>query len=373
MRGRIVSNGMAKRLRQYGVCAWLSCLMAQAALAQVRVQDVVTLQGQRINKLAGFGLVVGLPGTGDGGKQSPVTMRALMQLHRRYAQPILEPTEVIANDSVALVSVEAVIPEFGAREGQRLDVVVSSVGTSKSLAGGQLLVTPLQESMLIVPHILALAGGKVELPDPKNPRRGVIRGGATLEEEFIYGFIDGQSITLVLDDRHASFGWSQMVARAIDHAVKNPNSDGVTEFNEQGERVIVKEIATALDARNIRVRIPTYEMNQPANFIRLVLESEIFELPRQEARVVINRTTKNVSFSGAVTIAPTVLQVPGVGSVTIGKPAADGAPGPDQVTRIEELLKALSAVQANPEQIVAAIEHLAESGSLHARVEYAGS
>jgi flagellar P-ring protein precursor FlgI len=349
----------------------LAMVGATTALAGVRVQDVARLQGQRINKLAGFGLVVGLPGTGDGGKQSAATVRALMALHRRYAQPVIDPAELAANDSVALVSVEAIVPEFGAREGQRVDVVVSAIGPAKSLAGGQLLVTPLQEAMLSVPDILALAGGKVELTDPRNTKRGIIRGGATLEADLQYGFISGQHFTLVLDDQHAGYGWAQMVARAITQAVRSPNSEGITEFNDQGEVVLVREIATAIDARNVRVRIPSYELSDPANFIRLALEAEIFELPRQEARVVINRTTKNVSFTGAVTIAPTVLQVPGLGSIVIGREPGPGLVGPeDNVAKLDELMKALSAVQANPDQIVAAIEHLARSGSLHAKLEY---
>lgn len=351
-------------------------LLASSAFGVVRVQDVAKLKGQRINRLMGFGLVVGLDGSGDSGKNAP-TMRALMSLHKRYAQPILDIEELIANDSVALVTVEAKIPEFGAREGQQVDVVVSTVGPAKSLAGGQLLITPLQEAMLSVPNILALAGGRLEIPDVENPRRAVVRGGATLEEEFIYHFLDGQYITLVLDDRHAGFGWAQMTARAITHALKTPNTNGITEFNAEGELVVIEEIATAVDARNVRVRIPTYELNQPANFIRLVLESEIFELPRQEARVTINRTTKNVSFSGTVTVSPTILQVPGLGSITIGKDtktedtdAEDESQQNESLTRLEDLMQSLSAIQASPDQIVGAIEHLARSGSLHAQVDY---
>ncbi|MGE3180420.1 MAG: flagellar basal body P-ring protein FlgI [Phycisphaerae bacterium] len=350
-------------------------MLPKTAEAAVRVQDIAKLKGQRINRLMGFGLVVGLDGSGDGGKNAP-TMRALMALHRRYAQPILDIEELIANDSVALVTVEAQIPEFGAREGQQVDVVVSAIGPAKSIAGGQLLTTPLQESMLSVPNILALAGGRLEVSAGKNQRRAIVRGGATLEEEFIYHFIDGQHITLVLDDQHAGFGWAQMAARAITHALKTPNTNGISEFNEQGELVVIEEIATAIDGRNVRVRIPTYELKQPANFIRLVLESEIFELPRQEARVTINRTTKNVSMSGTVTISPTILQVPGLGSITIGKEIKSDETAPEankqdeNLTRLEDLMQSLSEIQATPDQIVGAIEHLARSGSLHAQVDY---
>lgn len=354
--------------------SWIGLALVAAACtapaaAQVRVQDIVHVQGQRINKLSGFGLVVGLDGGGDGGKNAP-TMRALAALHRKYAQPILDIEELIDNSSVALVAIEAIVPQYGAREGQRVDVIVSAIGPAKRIVGGQLLIAPLQEATLSVPDILALAGGKVEMAD-QNYRRGIVRGGATLEEEFVYRFIDGQHVTLVLDDQHAGFGWAQMAARAINYALKNPGSEGISEFDAQGKLITIKDSAVALDARNVRVRIPAYEMGDPSDFLRLILEAEIFELPKQEARVTINRTTKNVAFSGSVTISPTVLQVPGVGSVTIGKPNPDGsAANPDSVARLEELLKALSAIQASADQTVAAIEHLARSGSLHARVEY---
>lgn len=350
---------------------WMLALMllTSSATAQVRVQDVCKLQGQRVNKLSGFGLVVGLEGTGDGGTNVP-TMRALMNLHRRYAQPIFELQELVENGSVALVVVEASLPEVGAREGQRIDVTVSAIGPAKRIIGGQLLVTPMQDALLMAPNILALAGGKIEAVDMEAGRRGIIRGGATLEEEFIYNFVEEQRITLVLDDQHSSFGWAQTVARAINHALRGPSSEGVAEFNDKGELVVVEDSAVALDARNVIVRIPAYEKDNPASFVRQILETEIFELPKQEARVTINRTTKNVAFSGVVTIAPTVLQVPGVGSITIGKPDAPGTERRDSLARLEELLKALSATQATPEQVMAAIEHLSRSGSLHAKVEY---
>lgn len=350
------------------------------ALADVRVQDIARLQGQRTNKLMGFGLVVGLDGTGDGAK-SATTIRALMALHKRFQQPVLDANELRVSNSVALVTVEATIPEFGAREGQTLDVVVSAIGPAKSLAGGQLLMTPLQDATLTIPDILALAGGRIELADSKSLRRGVIRGGCTLEDEFIYAFIDeDRGVTLVLDDSHAGWGWAQMLARAINHEVGSgtPAADDGAGRNER--RVIVGgETAVALGPKNVRVQIPVGEMARPAGFITRVLQTQIFLLPEQQARVVINRTTKSVSFTGAVTIAPTVLQLPGLGTVTVGgSGGAEGGPAglvgvaTDQAegTQLERLLTTLSAIKASPDQMIAAVEHLHRTGSLHARLIY---
>ena len=141
--------------------------------------------------------------------------------------------------------------------------------------------------------------------------RGVIRDGATLEADFFYSFIQDQYITLVMSDEHAGWTWAQMVARAINHAEGELSTD-----DSQGggwtRRIVQSDIAEALGPKNVRVRIPRPELAQPASFISRVLQAELFDPPAQQARVTINRTTKNVSFTGSVTISPTVLQVPGI-------------------------------------------------------------
>ena len=352
---------------------------APAGRFVVRVQDVARLQGQRTNKLMGYGLVVGLNGTGDGEKYAS-TMRALMSLHRRYAAPVLSEEDLKGNNSVAIVAVEVTIPEYGAREGETLDVVVSVVGKAKSLGGGQLLTTPLQFAMFdpqdpSTQQIFALAGGRVYLPDEEVSTRGVIRDGATLEADFFYSFIQDQYITLVMSDEHAGWTWAQMVARAINHAEGELSTD-----DSQGggwtRRIVQSDIAEALGPKNVRVRIPRPELAQPASFISRVLQAELFDPPAQQARVTINRTTKNVSFTGSVTISPTVLQVPGFGTVSIG--GGQGAPGgvialdPQRTGGVEfqELLETLSELRVSPEQMITAIEHLHRTGTLHAQLRY---
>ncbi len=344
------------------------------------MQDVARLQGQRINRLFGFGLVVGLNGTGDGAK-SPATLRALKALHRVYHQPVHEVDELKANNNVAIVAVEVTIPEFGAREGERLDVVVSALGPAKSLAGGQLLTTPLQESTLAIPDILALAGGRVDLIDKDHPTRGIIRGGATLEQDFFYNFIDDGAIWLVLDDSKAGFPWAQVVARSINHALANPAAARRRRGRGRGDggRVVVQsELAVAVGPKNIRVRIPPYEMRNPARFIDRVLQTPLFVTPVQPARVVINRKTKQITFTGSVTISPTVLQIPGLGTVSVGNAQQNGggrsviglATEKPEGVEFETLLKTLSQLQVPPETMVEAVEHLYRTGTLNAQLVY---
>ena len=366
------------RLRCLPVIA--AAALAAAALAEVRVQDIARLQGQRTNKLMGYGLVVGLIGTGDGGKNEH-TMRALMAIHRKFHQPVLSSEELKNANNVALVSVEASVPEFGAREGQQVDVIVSAF-SAESLAGGQLLTTPLQyvlfdENNPATQQILAFSGGRVELPDAATPQRGVIRNGCTLEADFFYNFVLDGCITLVLDDTHAGFQWAQLVARAINHELKNPAAAEFLAKNPDARRAVAAELAETIGPKNVRVRIPPYELARPARFISQVLQASVFMTPEQPARVFINRTSGNISFTGTVTISPTVLQLPGIGTVAIGAgPQADGdgaiAAGAKKGGNVafQELLTTLSKLQLAPEQTVTAIEHLHRTGTLHAQLLY---
>lgn len=357
-----------------GVGAALLAVAATAVGAEVRVQDIARLQGQRINKLMGYGLVVGLPGTGDGEKYLP-TMRALVRVHQRYHSPVFADADIKGNRSVALVAVEASIPEHGAREGQAVDVVVSALGSAKSLRGGQLLTTPLQYAMFdeqdpATQYILALAGGPIMVPDELVPTRGLIRQGAVLEQDFLYAFIENDCITLVLDEPHAGWSWAHLVARAINHELANPAAPPT---NAPNSRIVVAtDFAVAVGPKNVVVRIPSYELANPARFIAAVERTPLFDLPEPAAVVTINRTTKNVSFTASVRVSPTVLQVPGVGTVRIGPTDKDGGPASGKVATVgfDELFNTLSAIKVSPDQMINAIEHLHESGALHAQLQY---
>ncbi len=342
---------------------------------EVRVQDIAYLQGQRTNKLMGYGLVVGLNGTGDGGKNQH-TMRALMAMHRRFHQPALSTDELKNADNVAIVTVEVTIPEYGAREGQRLDVVVSSFA-AKSLAGGQLLTTPLQFAMFDendpgTQEILAFAGGRIDLVDKDVPTRGIVRGGCTLERDFFYSFILDGRITLVLDDAHASFQWAQLVARAINHELRNPAAQDYLNRNRHRRRVVDTVFAEAIGPKNVVVRIPQPELARPAGFISRVLQTEVFMTPRQAARVCINRVNHAITVTGAATISPTVVTLPGLGTLAIGTGADDKGKRkrPAGDVPFEEFLKTLNNLQLGPQQMVEVVEQLHRTGTLHAQLIY---
>lgn len=345
-----------------------------AAAAEVRVQDVAHLQGRHLNRMMGYGLVVGLDGTGDGAK-SPSTLRALMQLHRTYHAPVFDVDELAANNNVAIVAVEAAIPELGGREGQRVDVTVSALGPAKSLKGGQLLTTPLQESTLAIPDVLALAGGRVEILEGENEQRGVIRDGGVLEEDLFYNFIADGCITLVLDDPKAGFQWARMLARSINIEQQTFAQSASQARSGEARVVAQREIATAIGPTSVRVKVPDYYLDRPAQFIASVMSTLLIEVPEQRARVVINRSTNGIAFTGSVTISPTVLQIPGLGTVAVGQAGAQSnIAGVDTEkagnVEFQQLLDTLSVLQLSREQMVAAVEQLHDAGTLHAQLIY---
>jgi flagellar P-ring protein FlgI len=374
MQDRLLHHTTRKPARRAWPGVLAVFLVTGPALAEVRVQDVARLQGQRTNRLMGYGLVVGLTGTGDGEKYGP-TIRALAAIHERYHQPIISGSDVKGNASVALVAVEATISEYGAREGQTIDVTVSAVGSAKSLKGGQLLTTPLQYALFdqrdpATQAIFALAGGSVFIPDEKSPTHGTLRAGAVMEQDCFYSFIDNGTVTLVLNDEHAGWTWAHVVARAINHELANPAST-LLERDVPAPGGVAGDVAEAVSPKSVTVRIPACELARPANFISRVLQSSLFLLPHQQARVTINRVTKNVSFTSGVTVSPTVLQIPGVGTVLVGKAADKDNPAASrEPIDFKELFDTLAAIKVTPDQLIDAIEHLYKTGTLHAQIQY---
>ncbi len=368
------------RVKRETVTAMIAAAaLVAVAAGEVLVQDIAHLQGEHVNRLMGYGLVVGLNGTGDGGK-NPRTLRALAALHQRYEQNILALEELENDKNVAMVIVEVETPKLGWRSGERLDVVVSALG-AKSLVGGQLLTAPLQVAPLpknappTLARIWALAGGKIEV-DPKSaPTRGIIRGGAVMEADNYHSFIRDHYMTLILDDARAGFPLAQMVARAINQETADPGVGGIYERGEDGQLVVQQDVAFAVSPKEVRVMIPSYEASQPANFISRVLQTPLFTMPKQQARVTINRRTNHIVMTGTVSILPTVVQIPGLGTVAVGgEQGAGGVVGmtTEEADSVEfqQLLTTLQQLQLDAEQTVSVIEQLHRAGTLQAQLIY---
>ena len=263
--------------------------MAAPAEARVTLKSICHIKGQEENTLQGLGIVVGLKGTGDGGNYLP-TIRSLAKIMGILDVPTSKAglADLKETKNVALVIVTATIPAAGARQGDKLNCVVSSVGSAKSLAGGRLFLTPLVGPDPRNHRVYALAEGPITLEDSSHTTSGRIHDGCRLEEEFFNVFTKDGKITLVLEKNHADFQVAMDVVEAVNSQIKYQTSSTVP-------------LAHALNQGNIEVTIPPQYRDDPVSFISQVLALPVME-PRTGARVVINERAGSVIISGDVEI-----------------------------------------------------------------------
>ena len=254
-------------------------LWAAAAPAEARtlLKTICRVKGQEENTLQGLGIVVGLKGTGDGGSSLPM-LRALGQTMQYLGNPTGKtgPVELKDAKNVALVFVTATVPAQGARQGDKIDCVVSSVGSAKSLAGGRLfptyLVGPGDPKN---PRVYAVAEGPITLDNATQTTTGRIYGGCRLEEDFFNVFVKDGKIMLVVDRHHADFQVAAEIADLINKTVVSIQSDSAAP-------------AKALDPCNIEVSVPRQYQSNPVDFVSQVLGMTIPD-PQTGARVVDQR------------------------------------------------------------------------------------
>lgn len=367
------------RLRCATAFICLAPAFTAAAEVTARVGDLTSLKGPSINRLIGTGLVVGLSGTGDG-DQYEITMRQLAQALGNLAAPVNALDELKDTKNVAIVMIDAVISESGAREGDRIDVHVSALGSAKSLAGGRLLVTPLMYQSLAVEKVFATASGPIRLEEPETLTVGLIEHGAVLHEDVLISFTAlGQElpfmndwirpedvyVTLVLDDAHAGWGLAVAIAETINA--------------ELSLAADVERVALAADPKNVVVWIPPFQRQDPASWIRDVEELSAL-IPHTESRLIINRSTGTIALSGDARISPVVVSQKGM-TVVVRTPP----PGPDEArvdsqsfvglsTSLKEdaaasdLLEALNQLKVPIEDRIAILTEIQRAGKLHAKL-----
>ena len=346
------------------------------AAAAVRIKEVAAVQGVRSNPLVGYGLVVGLDGSGDQTTQTPFTTQSLNAMLQQLGVTVPQGTTMQLRN-VAAVMITAQLPPF-AQPGQAIDVNVSSVGNAKSLRGGTLIASPLKgadgqiyalaQGNLIVGGAGASANGsKVQI---NHLSAGRIPDGATVERAVPTPLLSGDTLTLGLSA--SDFNTARAVAAAINSA--------------KGEGT-----ATALDGRTVRMR-------PPPGGDRIAFLADIenlsFELARPAARIVLNARTGSVVFNEAVTLGAcavahgnltvTISTTPVVsqpnalaqgqtvqaeksdiaiaqeGSALVQMPAG---------TRLSDVVKALNALGATPLDLLAILQAMKSAGALHAEIE----
>ncbi|WP_250459718.1 flagellar basal body P-ring protein FlgI [Microbulbifer litoralis] len=352
-------------------------LLLSAAARAEPLRELADFAGVRDNQLVGYGLVVGLDGSGDQTMQTPFTTQSLSNMFSQLGITIPEGTNMQLRN-IAGVMVTADLPPFS-RPGQRIDVVVSSIGNARSLRGGTLLMTPLKgangrtyalaQGNLLVGGAGAEAGGSsVQINQQAGGR---ISGGAVVEQGVPVDLGMGGG-TLELQLREADFGTAQRAVQAIN-----------AEFGHA--------VAAALDARSIQLQGPA-NANARVNFMARVERVEVTPM-EAPAKVVINARTGSVVLNRRVTLKPAAV-AHGSLSVVIDTQFGVSQPGafsdgrtavvPDSDISIQaqqgslqfvegadlmEVVDALNALGATPQDLMSILEALKASGSLRAELE----
>jgi flagellar P-ring protein precursor FlgI len=343
--------------------------------AATTIQDLARIKGHENNVLTGMGLVVGLDGTGDTSRDSLVAARPYAELWSNYGNAPLTPAELLAADSFAIVQVTMEVPAAGVREGDRLDVHVSTMFNATSLAGGRLVPSPLRLPLPDSPDLLPLAIGFGPISvDAANPRGGIVRGGGQMMADIRTNPLSAAgTLGLVLKDQYAGYPVATTLAAAIND-----------EFSLDG----LAQVALVEDAKNIKVLVPGAARNDPAAFIATLLTIAIdSSLIQTEARIVINESRGIILVTGNVEIAPVGITQRGlsINSVAPVPPgfvaAAPGGPPPRRwasidttgrqsrnSTRLLDLLAAFDQLNVPVEDQIAIIYELRKTGALHAEI-----
>jgi len=332
----------------------------------VQLQDVVRIKGSETSKLVGMGLVVGLDGTGDGGKYMPA-MRPLANVVRKLVDETVIASELKDGKNVALVALTAEIPASGVREGDKIDVQVSAVGPAKSLRGGRLFLIPLTGPTPDSP-VFAFAEGAVTIEDEEIETGGVVHKGAQLTRDVMSQFMDSRGLMhLVIDNENASWTVSNYIASNI-NGIMAPDGPA---------------LAKAIDQKNVLIKLPDYAKRDPAAFISQIMQ--IYVHPDEVAtgaKVVINEQTGTIVVTGDVEISPVIISHKGLTITTITPDRAPTEefprteerrfikvdPASRGGTKLGELLEAFNQLKVEADDRIEIIKTIAKSGKLHAEL-----
>lgn len=361
--------------------AWLPVALALCAAlpAQaLRIKEVAAVQGVRSNQLTGYGLVVGLDGTGDQTTQMPITTQAVQNYLQQMGITLPPGTTAPQLKNVATVVVTAQLPAF-AQPGQFIDVTVSSIGNAKSLKGGTLITTPLRgadgeiyalaQGNVVVGGAGAAAGGsKVQI---NHLSAGRVPEGAQVERSVPTPLNEGETITLGLNASDFQ------AARKVAQAINNRSGAGT---------------ATALDGRTVQVRAPQ-EPGARVNFIAELEEIQVAD-STPAAKVVINARTGSIVLNQAVTLGPCAI-AHGNLAITISSTPVISQPNPlsQGVTvvaqksdiqvkqepgilmtlppspQLADVVRAINTLGATPQDLLAILQAIKAAGALNAELE----
>jgi flagellar P-ring protein precursor FlgI len=347
---------------------WL--VYVPAALADHRIGDICRIKGQEENILHGFGLVVGLKGTGDTDfKAAQRALARYMELlgHRvasGQAGPSIDELKSVKN--VALVYVTATVPAGGAQQGDLLDCNLSATG-AKSLDGGYLMLTELRGPLPEDKTVYALAKGYVSIDDPQKQQTARVLQGCQIERKIENDFIaEGGKLILVMNKDHAAFQTASVIEEAI-----NDEPDFILPGPMQGETNNgngTHELARAIDQVTIEVTIPKTYAEKPTLFASTLLNVRLSP-PQVDTRVIINERKQIFIIGADVEIGSVavmhknrLIQVgdqPGVNEAVAFNPRGDTSR-----PKLESLVAALNLLKVPTSDVIDIIKMLKHKRAL---------
>ena len=373
---------MMRVVKKIGLLAGMLVLLAHAAFAD-RLKDMTSIAGVRANQLVGYGIVIGLAGTGDG--STGLTLQSMQSMVSQFG--LVTDAASLNGKNAAAVMVTAELPPF-VKPGQRLDITVSTVGGAKSLRGGTLLMTPLlgadgdtyavAQGNLVVGG-LGVSGGDGSSVIVNVPTVGRVPRGAMVEKMVETPFLDGDN--LILNLHQGDFSTATRVAEAV---------------NE----IFGPAVAVPLDATSVRVRAPK-DPAQKVSFVSLLENVEV-DPARPAAKVIVNSRTGTIVIGGDVRVTPAAVthgsltvrvneqqQVTQTQNLVANQGGIATTPGQavatqdseivieeeparafvfDTGTELAQIVDAINAVGASAADLVAILEALREAGSLRAEI-----
>ncbi|MBC2595034.1 flagellar basal body P-ring protein FlgI [Ruficoccus amylovorans] len=348
-------------------------LAGTASAGASRIKDVTTLQGDRENQLVGYGLVVGLAGDGDS-QQSTFTVQSIANMLQRFGVSV--PADKLRSKNVAAVMITVDIPAF-VKPGERLDVLVSSLGDADSIYGGTLLQTPLlgaDEQVYAVAQGAVLVGGfsvgdQQASVQQNHPTVGIIPGGAIVEREIQTRVLDNQAFTLFL---------------------QNPDYVSAVSMAEK-INTYFPAAARALSPNAIRVQVPAQYQGEEMTFIASVQSIEVE--PDTVARVVVNERSGTIVATAEVRLSEVAINH---GNITVsvartpvvsqpnafsnGKTVvtsstdlnvterAGGFRYLDKAPTLQDLTTALNSLGVSPRDMMSILQALKTAGALQAEL-----
>ena len=349
---------------------------ASADNAVTRIKDIAKVQGVRSNQLMGYGLVVGLNGTGDSNK-SVETVQSIVNMLKTYGVAVSQ--SALKSDNVAAVMVTATLPPF-VREGDTIDITVSSIGDADSIQGGTLLQTPLKagngevyavaQGAVSTGGFMAGRGGGNSTATKNFPTVGMTPNGAIVERTVEDDL--GRNGRLSLSLSNPDFTTATRMAAAIN--------------SQYGS------VAQAVNPGRIDINIPAYYRGNVVGFVASIEELPV--MPDKVAKIVVNERTGTIVMGGDVTVDEIAITQGGL-SIRVQKSQNVNQPEPFSygttiVTRntdvevtedkastvvlpatanINDIVGALNAVGATPRDTISILQAMKASGAIHAELQ----